>query len=64
MDFAIWSILKSEACSSNHSSVEALKAKLHTFWEEISPEAIRASCSQLHYRLKRLVEAKGEYIEK
>ena len=56
--------MESEACSSNHLSVEALKAKLCTCWEEISPETIRASCSQVHYRLKRLVKAKGGYIEK
>ena len=61
-DFAIWSILESKACSSNHSSVEALKAKLCTCWDETSPETICASCSQVHDRLRRFVKAKGGYI--
>lgn len=63
MDFSIWSILESKACSSNHSNVNALKQKLTTCWEEISEETIRAACSQVPDRLRRLVKAKGGYIE-
>ena len=64
MDFAIWSILESNACSSYHSSVTSLKAKLKHCWDQISPETIRASCNQVTDRLRRVVEAKGGYIEK
>ena len=64
MDLAIWSILESKACSSNHPSVEILKHELKTCWDEISEETIRASCSQVPDRLRRVVKAKGGYIEK
>ena len=64
MDFAIWSILENKACSSNHQSVEALKHRLRICWDEISGETIRASCIQVPDRLRRVVKAKGGYIEK
>ena len=64
MDFAAWSILESNACSSNHQSVASLKAKLKHCWDKISPETIHVSCNQVIDRLRRVVEAKREYIEK
>ena len=64
MDFVVWSILESKACSSNYSSIEALKAKLCTCWDKISPETKCTSCNQVHDRLRHLVKAKGGYIEK
>ena len=57
MDFATWSIGESRACSLNHSNIEALKNRLKACWEEISEETVRASCSQVPDRLKRLVKA-------
>ena len=64
MDFAIWSILESKACSSNHRSIESLMVKLKSCWDEISQETLRASCNQVADRLTRVVKAKGGYIEK
>ena len=63
MDFAIWSILESKACSSNHPTIGAIKNRLKACWDEISEETVRASCSQVPDRLRRVVEAKGGYIE-
>ncbi|XP_076067677.1 uncharacterized protein LOC143040467 [Oratosquilla oratoria] len=63
MDFSIWSILEREACCSNHANIETLKVKLRSCWDKISPETIRAACSDVHNRLRRLVRAKGGYIE-
>ena len=60
-DFAIWSILESKACSSNHPNIETLKNRLKACWDEISEETVRTSCSQVPDRLRR--KAKGEYIE-
>ena len=64
MDFAAWSILESNACSSYHPSVTSLEAKLMHYWDKISPETIGASCNQVTDRLRRVVEAKRRYIEK
>ena len=63
MDFAVWSILESKACSSNHPNLGALKNRLKACWDEISEETVRASCSQVPDRLRRVVKAKGGYIE-
>ena len=40
-----------------------LKNRLKACWEEISEETVRASCSQVLDRLRRVGKAKGEYIE-
>ena len=63
MDFAIWTILESNLCSSSHQSVTSLKAKLHC-WNKISPETTRASCTQVSERLRRVVKAKEGYIKR
>ena len=36
MDFAIWSILESKACSSNHTNIGILKNRLKACWDEVS----------------------------
>ena len=36
MDFAIWSIIESKACSFNHQNIESLILKLKSCWDEIS----------------------------
>ena len=64
MDFAVWSILESNACSSYHQSVTSLKGKLKHWWDKILPETTRASCNPDTDRLGRVVEAKGVYNEK
>ena len=63
MDFSVWNILESKACSLNHQSIDALKHKLVYCWDEISAETIRAACSQVVDRLKRIVRARGGHIE-
>ena len=63
MDFAIWGILESKVCSSNLSNIGALKNRLKACWDEISEETVRASCSQVPDRLRRVVKAKRGYVE-
>ena len=62
MDFAVWSILESNASSSYHPRVTSLKAKLKHLWGKISQETIRASCNQVTDRLRCVVEAKGGHM--
>ena len=64
MDFAVWSILESNACSSYHPSARSLKAKLKHCWDTIIPGTIHASCNQVTDRLRHVVEAKGGYFDK
>ena len=63
VDFAIWSILESKACSSNHPNIGAIKNRLKACWDEISEETVPASCSQVPDRLSRVVKANEGYIE-
>ena len=63
MYFAIWSILECKACSSNHPNIGVQKNRLKSYWDDISEETVRASCSQVPDRLRRVVKAKGGYIE-
>ena len=63
MDFGIWSILEQKACKVSHSSVEVLKQKLTESWDEIDFETVRATCVQVSECLRRVIRAKGGYIE-
>ena len=63
MDFAIRSILERKACSSNDPNIGTLKNRLKICWNKISEETVRASCSQVPDRLRRIVKAKGGYVE-
>ena len=63
MDFGVWSLLEQKACTISHKSVDALKRKLVKCWDEIDPETIRATCSQVSDRLSRVIQAKGGYFE-
>ena len=62
MDFAIWSILESKAYSSNHPNIGALKNRLKAYWDKIK-KTVRALCSEVSDRLRRVVNATGGYIE-
>ena len=63
INFAIWSILESKACSSNQQNIGALKNRLKAYWDEILEETVLASCSQVPDRLRCVVKAKEGYIE-
>ena len=63
MNFAIWSILEREVCSLNHPNIGALWNELKACWDEISEEMVCASCNEVPDRLRRVVKAKGGYIE-
>ena len=63
MDFSIWSILESKACSSNHQNIAAQKNRVKACWGEISEETVRASCSQVSDGLRRVAKATGGYIK-
>ena len=61
-DFAVWSTLESNACSSYHPSVTSLKVNLKHCWDKISTKIMHASCNNVTDILRCAVKAKG-YIE-
>ena len=63
LNFSIWSILETNACSSLHPTVEAVKAKLVKEWAAISQETIRAACASFSARLRAVVKNKGNFIK-
>ena len=63
MDFSIWSILGTTACAKSQSSVEALKKSLLREWVKIPQDTLRGAVEAFPERLKKVVGAKGGYIE-
>ncbi|EYC05389.1 hypothetical protein Y032_0082g1553 [Ancylostoma ceylanicum] len=63
MDFSIWSILESEACSTPAPSVEVLKARLRKAWLRISQNTLRAACQDFKRRLSLVIKARGGHFE-
>lgn len=63
MDFSVWSILESDACSKTKTSLEGLKKDLRAAWRRISEETVRAICDSVEGRLRAVVKAKGFHIE-
>ena len=63
LDYSLWSILESEACSKPSPSIEALKLKLMKTWEKIPMEIVHASINDFSKRLHAVVKAKGKHFE-
>ncbi|KAG1655195.1 SCO-spondin [Nymphon striatum] len=58
MDFAIYSILKSDILAKSYSSFAALKEVLLTSWSTFDEELVRISCHSVTSRLEVMVKAK------
>jgi hypothetical protein len=63
MDYSIWSILESNACSKPHQSIEALKKSLVKVWNELPMETIAKAVDAFPKRLKMCAEAGGGHFE-
>ena len=63
LDYSIWSILESRACSKPHNSMNSLKKSLCREWEKIPQEMMRAAAQGFPDRLKAVISKKGGYIE-
>ena len=57
------SLVSRSKASLNHPNIEALRNRLKAGWDETSEKTVRTSCRQVPDRLRRVVKAKGEYIE-
>lgn len=63
MDYAIWSILETRACSKPHRNLESLKRSLLAEWAKISIDEVRATAENFIKRLQLCIKAKGGYFE-
>ena len=63
LDFSLWAILEAKACAKEHTNLEALKRSLIKAWESIPEEQVRTACAGFQDKLKKVVMAKGWYIE-
>ena len=63
LDFCVWSILETKACSKSHKSIESLKASLVKEWNNIPQETLRIAVEAVPKRLNAIVKKKGGYIE-
>ncbi|KAG1709779.1 tRNA-cytidine(32) 2-sulfurtransferase [Nymphon striatum] len=54
MDFAIWSILKSDIFAKSYSSITALKEALLASWSTFDEEVVRISCHSVTSRLEAI----------
>ena len=52
MDFSIWSVLETSACSKVHHSVQDLKASLERAWREIPQNTMRTAVEDVRRRQK------------
>ncbi|VDL64722.1 unnamed protein product [Nippostrongylus brasiliensis] len=59
---AVWSILKSKACRTRHTSMENLKQSLLKAWEEISVNTLATIVDNFIKRLKACKDAKGGHF--
>ncbi|KIH63514.1 hypothetical protein ANCDUO_06185 [Ancylostoma duodenale] len=60
MDFSIWSILESEACSTPAPSNEA---RFRKAWHKIPQNTLRAACQDFKRRLSLVIKARGGHFE-
>ncbi|KAG1671925.1 Protein SSUH2 [Nymphon striatum] len=64
MDFAIWSILKSDILAKSYSSVAALKETLLALWSTFGEDVVHISCHSVTSRLEIMVKKKrGQAID-
>ena len=63
MDYSVWSVSESKACTSPHSSVNSLKAALVKAWDEIDEEYLRRTVDAFPRRLRQCIGARGGRIE-
>ena len=63
MDFSIWGILESRACSTKHTTIEGLKKSLQQAWDTITKNELSSIIKNFSKRLRACVAAKGDHFE-
>ena len=63
LDFSLWSIFESMACSNSHKNLEGLRKSLCREWDNIHQEIMRTAVEAVHKRLREVIYKKGGYNE-
>lgn len=63
LDYSIWSIMKTKACSTRHPNLASLQQALEKAWDEIDPEHVRAAVEAFPKRLKACITENGGIFE-
>lgn len=64
MDYSVWSVLESKACSKAHSSIDSLKKSLQKAWDDLDVQYLSATVDAFPKRLRDCVAAQGDLFEK
>ena len=63
LDYSVWSVLESKACSKPHRDIDSLKEALQKAWDEIDATYLRDTVEVFPVRLKACVAADGGIFE-
>lgn len=63
MDYSVWSVLETKACSSTQPDVAALKASIRRQWAALPAPYVRRACASFRRRLELCIAADGGYFE-
>jgi transposase len=63
LDYDLWSILESTACSKRHDNLESLKQTIRLAVKNFPMERVRASIDNWPQRLKDCIAANGDHFE-
>ena len=63
LDYSLWSILESDACSTFCQNIEALKKKLNKYWNKIPLDVVHAAMDDFPKRVHCVVKAQGKHFE-
>ncbi|ETN70571.1 hypothetical protein NECAME_14666 [Necator americanus] len=60
MDYTVWSILETKACSKPHRFVGSLKKAIQKVWDEIDAPYLRATADPFPKRLRACIDDNGD----
>lgn len=63
LDYDLWSVLESTACSKRHDNLESLKQSIRLAVKNFPMERVRASIDNWPQRLKDCIAANGDHFE-
>ena len=63
LDYSIWGILQTRACTKPHKSLKSLQSALVREWQRMPQKELRDSVGQFRQRLSTVVKKRGGYIE-
>ena len=63
LDYGMWSVLKQKVYREKNHTLEQLKRRIKTCWEEINQDTIDSTIDRFRMRVHKMLEAKGKRFE-